>query len=78
MKKQKYKFRETLNFVFTLYIPKIPEDDVGRRGGHICGITLLSVYPKETILVGAAHCYNKESKILSLFSITNVSYLTLV
>ena len=35
-----------------------------RRGGHICGITLLSVYPKKTILVGAAHCYNKESKIL--------------
>ena len=45
-----------------------------RRGGHICGITLLSVYPKETILVGAAHCYNKESKILWLCSITNVSY----
>ena len=45
-----------------------------RRGGHICGITLLSVYPKETILVGAAHCYNKESKILSQYSITNVSY----
>ena len=44
-----------------------------RRGGHICGITLLSVYPKETILVGAAHCYNKESKRLSLYSITNVS-----
>ena len=30
-----------------------------RLGGHICGITLLSVYPKDTILVGAAHCYKK-------------------
>ncbi len=29
------------------------------KGGHICGITLISVYPQQTILVGAAHCYNK-------------------
>ena len=28
------------------------------KGGHICGITLISVYPQDTILVGAAHCYN--------------------
>jgi hypothetical protein len=33
-----------------------------RLGGHICGITLLSVYPRKTILVGAAHCYKKASK----------------
>ena len=32
------------------------------KGGHICGITLISVYPQETILVGAAHCYNKGMK----------------
>ena len=29
------------------------------KGGHICGITLISVYPQQTILVGAAHCYNR-------------------
>ena len=42
-----------------------------RRGGHICGITLLSVYPRKTILVGAAHCYNSKSKngILSKFEV---------
>ena len=42
-----------------------------RRGGHICGITLLSVYPRKTILVGAAHCYNPKSKnsILSKFEV---------
>ena len=31
------------------------------RGSHICGVTLLGIHPhvKETILVGAAHCYNE-------------------
>ena len=30
-------------------------------GSHICGVTLLGIHPhvKETILVGAAHCYSK-------------------
>ena len=37
-----------------------------RRGGHICGITLLSVYPQKTILVGAAHCYSTSSKHILL------------
>jgi hypothetical protein len=32
------------------------------KGGHICGITLISVYPQETILVGAAHCFNNGEK----------------
>ena len=29
-------------------------------GSHICGVTLLGIHPhvKETILVGAAHCYS--------------------
>jgi len=36
------------------------------RGSHICGVTLLGIHPhvKETILVGAAHCYNEGSKYL--------------
>ena len=50
-----------------------------RRGGHICGITLLSVYPRKTILVGAAHCYSKTSKavlyVLRLFKVTVVIYI---
>jgi len=29
------------------------------QGNHICGITLISVYPQETILVGAAHCFSR-------------------
>ena len=28
------------------------------KGYHICGITLLSGPPHETILVGAAHCFS--------------------
>ena len=32
-----------------------------RHGRHICGITLLSVWPRKTILVGAAHCYSRNS-----------------
>jgi hypothetical protein len=36
------------------------------KGGHICGITLISVYPQETILVGAAHCYNNGNFPLAL------------
>ncbi|XP_040582967.1 serine protease 33 [Lepeophtheirus salmonis] len=31
------------------------------RGSHICGITLISGPPSETILVGAAHCYDKNA-----------------
>eukprot|EP00096_Caligus_rogercresseyi_P011233 TRINITY_DN4357_c0_g1_i1.p2 TRINITY_DN4357_c0_g1~~TRINITY_DN4357_c0_g1_i1.p2 ORF type:complete len:452 (-),score=65.83 TRINITY_DN4357_c0_g1_i1:1528-2883(-) len=30
-------------------------------GSHICGVTLLSGPPQDTILVGAAHCYDKNS-----------------
>ena len=28
---------------------------------HICGVTLISIYPKPTVIVGAAHCYNPNS-----------------
>ena len=40
-----------------------------RGGSHICGVTLLGIHPhvKETILVGAAHCYNRGQRI-SIFS----------
>ncbi len=30
----------------------------GVQGYHICGVTLLSGPPHQTILVGAAHCYS--------------------
>ena len=36
------------------------------KGGHICGITLISVYPQQTILVGAAHCYNQGKSVKSV------------
>ena len=31
--------------------------------GHICGLTLISVWPRKTIIVGAAHCYNRGIKV---------------
>ena len=34
-----------------------------RKGArHICGVTVISIYPKPTIIVGAAHCVNPNSK----------------
>ena len=34
-----------------------------RKGArHICGVTVISIYPKPTIIVGAAHCVNPDSK----------------
>ena len=36
-----------------------------KNGAHICGVTLISVYPKPTIIVGAAHCYNPSSEALT-------------
>ena len=37
------------------------------RGSHICGVTLLGIHPhvKETILVGAAHCYNEGNQFIN-------------
>ena len=33
-------------------------------GSHICGVTLLGIHPhvRETILVGAAHCYTRGNR----------------
>ena len=46
------------------------------RGSHICGVTLLGIHPhvKETILVGAAHCYNEGNLNLPII-VLNTYYL---
>ena len=41
-----------------------------KNGAHICGVTLISVYPKPTIIVGAAHCYNPSSEALTKLLLT--------
>ena len=48
------------------------------RGSHICGVTLLGIHPhvKETILVGAAHCYNEGNlNLLIIVLITTYPHL---
>ena len=46
-----------------------------RKGArHICGVTVISIYPKPTIIVGAAHCVNPNSKQRRMRPNTYVTY----
>lgn len=39
-----------------------PKSAKPNKWGHICGATLLSGPPRKTIIVSAAHCYNKKKQ----------------